>query len=228
MDEHLQPGRYVDSDHPAVIDFAEQTVTGLTTPKDQAVALYLAVRDDIRYDPYRLPTTHQGFSASATLQQGYGYCVPKAILLAASARAIGLPARIGFADVRNHLTSKRLRQSMGTDVFYWHGYTEIRLGGRWIKSTPAFNRRLCDIAGVEPLAWDGETDSLFQAHNPNGQQHMEYLNDRGNYDDLPLPAMLADLKTLYPNMPWQLDGDVPSITQSPQPVRDFEKEVETA
>ena len=52
-------------------------------------------------------------------------------VLAAAARVLGVPARLGFADVRNHLTSPRLREMMNTDVFAYHGYTELLIDGRW-------------------------------------------------------------------------------------------------
>ncbi len=48
------------------------------------------------------------------LEAGRAYCVPKAVLLAAVLlaavlRAAGVPARLGFADVRNHVQSDTLR-----------------------------------------------------------------------------------------------------------------------
>ncbi|MEE4381811.1 MAG: transglutaminase family protein, partial [Pseudomonadales bacterium] len=138
----LAAGRFVDSDHPAVIAFAEETVRGLADPREAAVALYYRVRDEFRYDPYGIDRSEAGFRASWVLAEGRGFCVPKATLLAAAARAVGIPARLGFADVRNHPTSAKLAETMGTDVFAWHGYTELAPEGRWVKATPAFNRSL--------------------------------------------------------------------------------------
>jgi transglutaminase-like putative cysteine protease len=87
------------------------------------VSLYYAVRDGFRYDPYRVDTSPQGMRASTVIACGYGWCVPKAALLAAASRAAGIPARLGYADVRNHLATERMRQAMQTDLFIWHGYT---------------------------------------------------------------------------------------------------------
>ena len=147
----LAPGRYVDSDHPAVISFARRVAGAATTPHDIALKLYYAVRDEFLYDPYHFDTSIDGLKASHVIAAGRGFCVPKAALLAAAARVLGVPSRLGFADVRNHLTSQRLYDMMGTDLFVFHGYTELWLDGQWIKATPAFNRSLCEKAGIRPL-----------------------------------------------------------------------------
>jgi hypothetical protein len=57
--------------------------------------------------------------------------VPKAAVLAAVARAAGIPARLGYADVRNHMSTERLRQTMKTDVFVWHGLRGSDGVGDW-------------------------------------------------------------------------------------------------
>ncbi|HNL51660.1 MAG TPA: transglutaminase family protein [Actinomycetota bacterium] len=199
----------VDSDHPAVIAFANQAQGG--DDREVAVALFYAVRDGVRYDPYRLDLTPEGMRASAVLEKGYGWCVTKATLLAAACRARGIPARLGFADVRNHLSTERMRQAMGTDVFIWHGYTEIHLGGRWVKATPAFNIELCDKFGLLPLEFDGREDSIYHPFDKAGHRHMEYIAERGTYDDVPLDQMIADFTALYAGWrdePGDFDADV--------------------
>ncbi len=194
---HLQPTPAIDADHPDVIAFAREHARG-NSPREQAISLYLAVRDGLRYDPYRIDLTLPGMRASTALAQGYGWCVPKATLLAALARAAGIPARLGFADVRNHLSTEKLRQSMKTDLFVWHGYTELWLDGAWRKATPAFNLSLCEKFGLLPLEFDGEHDSLYHPYDRAGQQHMEYVNQRGSFDDLPLAQIHADFARHYP------------------------------
>jgi transglutaminase-like putative cysteine protease len=139
----------------------------------------------------------EGLRASTTLARGRGWCVPKAVLLAATCRAVGIPARLGFADVRNHLSTERMRRNMGTDVFYWHGFTAIRLGGRWLKATPAFNVELCERFGLAPLEFDGTADSLFHAFTPDGTRHMEYLRYRDEYLDVPIDAIRATFAAEY-------------------------------
>jgi len=116
------------------------------------------VRDGLRYDPYRADLSAHGMKASTALTKGFGWCVPKAVVLAAVARAAGIQARLGFADVRNHLSTVRLRATMPTDVFAWHGCTELWPDGTWRKATPAFNIELCDKFGLLPLDFNGVDD----------------------------------------------------------------------
>lgn len=188
---------FLDFEHPAVQDFVARTAGDADDDLEITLRLYYAVRDQIRYDPYSVDTHPHSYRASATLTSGRGWCVPKAILLAACCRAKGIPARLGYADVKNHLTSKRLRESMKTDVFAWHGYTSIFLGGKWVKATPAFNIELCEKANIHPLEFNGREDSIYHEFDRAGQKHMEYLRYRGEFDDLPLARMLEDFKRLY-------------------------------
>jgi len=193
----LAPTALVDSDHPAVVAFADRYGRA-GDERGRAVALYYAVRDGFRYDPYRIDLSPAGMKASAVLATGYGWCVPKAALLAAACRAMAIPARVGFADVRNHLATERMRSFMQTDVFYWHGYAEILLEDRWVKATPAFNLELCERFGLVPLEFDGRTDSLYHPFDRQGHRHMEYVAQRGSFDDVPLERMVADFARLYP------------------------------
>ena len=163
------------------------------------MALYLAVRDGVRYDPYRIDLSEDGMRASTALRQGHGWCVPKAALLAAVCRAAGLHARLGYADVRNHMSTERLRQTMQTDVFIWHGYTDLWIDGQWVKATPAFNIELCDKFGLLPLDFDGHSDSIYHPYDRAGHRHMEYVHQRGTFDDMPLAQITADFRRVYAN-----------------------------
>lgn len=196
----LKSTYFLDHEHPAVRAFAERTVEGARGEREQAARLYLAVRDGIRYDPYTIQPDRSSFQASAVLAAGRGFCIPKAILLAAAARALGIPARLGFADVTNHLSTQRLLDLLGTNVFAFHGFTELHLEGRWLKATPAFNASLCEKFGVEPLAFDGTADAVLQPYNKDGSRFLEYLRDRGSYEDFPLEEMLRVFRELYPGM----------------------------
>ena len=209
--EALTPGRYIDADHPRIRAFAEGHGGDDPAPRACAVALYYAVRDSLRYDPSHIDMAPEGMRASAVLEAGRGFCVTKAVLYAAVLRAVGIGARIGFADVRNHMSSPRLRAAMGTDLFRYHGYTEVFLDGRWIKATPAFNRELCEKAGTLPLEFDGREDSVFHAFDASGNRHMEYVADHGWRWDLPYEEVMAAYRAAYPKMMGndaaQLDGD---------------------
>ncbi|WP_134675944.1 transglutaminase-like domain-containing protein [Ectopseudomonas khazarica] len=200
MQTYLRPGRFIDSDHPRVIEFAERYRGASREPRSQVVALYLAVRDEIRYNPYAFSLDAQTLKASHALLAGESYCVPKAILLAACARHCGIPARIGLADVRNHLSTPRLLELLRSEVFAMHGYTELYLDGRWVKATPAFNEALCRVFRVAPLAFDGTCDSVFHPYNEQGERYMEYLQDHGQFEDLPEQLFFGHLRHCYPHL----------------------------
>ena len=207
----LEPAEYVDSGAPNIVAFARKVCEGVADVITRAVRLYYAVRDGIVYTPYCDFKSPETFRASACLARGSGFCVAKAALLAAAARASGIPARVGFADVRNHLTTPRLRQLMGTDLFYYHGYTELYLDGKWVKATPAFDNRLCEKFGVRPLEFDGREDSLFHPYDVSGRRHMEYVRDRGAAADVPVADIIETFTRFYPQL--TAEAPTPSATQ---------------
>jgi len=189
----------IDHDSTIVQDFVAAHSRVGDSVEARVIALYYAVRDLIRYDPYTPSEEPADFAASQTLRRMRGWCVPKSILYAACCRALGVPARLGYADVRNHLSTENLRRLMGTDVFYWHGYTAVWLHGRWVKATPVFNIELCERFRIRPLEFDGHEDSIYHPFDLDGRRHMEYLQFRGEYADLPFAEMTQDFARLYPD-----------------------------
>ena len=188
---------FLDHDDPAVIEFARTTTSEQTDDIGRAVALFTAVRDGIRYDPHSLSSDPEDHRASAVLAGRQRWCVPKSVLLTSACRALGIPARLGFADVRNHLQTPALAERMGTDLFYWHGYSVLWLNGEWRKASPAFNTELCRRFGTEPLDFDGRSDALLHAHDGGGNRYMEYVSYRGIYNDLPLNEILSTFAEVY-------------------------------
>jgi transglutaminase-like putative cysteine protease len=213
MSEFLSPGRYVDSTHPAVVSFSKENTKG-ASERERAISLYYAVRDGVRYNPFLDFTKPAAFTASAVLGAGEGFCIGKAALLAAFSRAAGIPARVGFADVKNHLTSPRLAETMGSDLFVYHGYTEFLLDGKWVKATPAFNLELCRRFRVKPLDFDGVTDSIFHPFDQDERRHMEYLRDRGTYADVPVETIQQAFREAYPRF-YELGKDATKETFAP-------------
>ena len=193
----LTPSATIDSDHPAIRRFADETAGQAAAPQEITRRLYDAVRDGVRYDPYAIDLSVEGLRASATLAKGRGWCVPKAVLLAAVCRAVGIPARLGFADVRNHLSTARMRAQMQTDVFYWHGYTTLYLDGRWVKATPAFNIELCERFHLQPLEFNGKDDAIYHPFDLAGNRHMEYLDYRGEFRDVPIDQIRETFRQAY-------------------------------
>jgi transglutaminase-like putative cysteine protease len=197
---YTDPAEYIDSDHPAVQQFAEAAVRADASVREKASVLYKTVRDGIRYNPYVSMRVAETFRASSVLAAGQGYCVGKAALYAAVCRVHGIPARVGFADVKNHLTTDKLRASMGTDIFTWHGFTEVYVDGAWRKATPTFNDTLCAKVGVAPLDFDGHTDALLHPFDGAGRAYMQYVNDRGTYHDVPAKFLMREMARDYANM----------------------------
>jgi len=196
----LSPTRFIDSDSATVRALVERECSGASGEREMAARLFARIRDGVRYDPYSLPAGPGAYRASAVIEAGSGYCVQKAVALTAVARAAGIPSRLGFADVRNHLQSERLAEAMGTDLFVWHGYSTLHIGGRWVKASPAFNAELCARFGVPPLEFDGVNDALLHAFSGDGRRHMEYVCERGIYQDLPLESIIAGLAEAYPRL----------------------------
>jgi len=198
--EYLRPTWFIDSDHPAVSDFAETAVAAEATNRGKARALYYAVRDGIRYDTYRIELSPEAMRASAVLDRGVGFCIPKAVLLAAAARAQGIASRIGFADVKNHLPTERLLEAMEDDILVYHGYVDLFVDGAWVRASPAFNRSLCEHLNVDPLEFDGRHDALLQQFDRDGNEYLEYLRDRGQFADLPLEQIRAGIQKHHPTL----------------------------
>ena len=198
--QYLQSGEFVDSAAPIIRDYAREAVDGVKTDIDKATALYYRVRDDIGYTPYLDYGEPATYRASNALVRRQGFCISKAALLAACCRVAGIPSRLGFADVRNHLSTPRLRAMNGGDLFRWHAFSELHLAGRWVKATPAFNLQLCTRFRVKPLEFNGRDDSIFHAFDADQRQHMEYVNERGSFADVPFADIIATYRQHCPGL----------------------------
>ncbi|MFD3514431.1 transglutaminase family protein [Streptomyces sp. NPDC058657] len=192
---------FLDYEHESVQAFVDKALAGIDRdaagPAGLAVALYYAVRDRIHYEVYGADLSEQGLKASSVIAAGMGFCLHKSVLYAACCRAVGIPARLHYSDVRNHLASDRLRTYIGGDVFF-HGLATVYLDGRWIKVTPVFNKLLCRLYGMAPLEFDGRSDSLYHPFDAQGRQSMEFLTDHGDFDDVPYEFVMATMRRKHP------------------------------
>ena len=205
MDEYLKPTYYLDFQSAPIQDFVSEHLRGLSE-RDAAVKSYYFVRDAIGYNPYRVSVQKEHYRASYIIGKKQNYCIPKAVLFCALARAAGIPSRIGLADVINHLSSERFIEKLGSNVFAFHGFAEVYLDGRWLKATPTFDLKLCKKYGVAPLEFDGNSDAMFQSFDNNGNRFMEYVKDRGTHADLPYEEIMEGFRHFYPNF---LQGGIP-------------------
>lgn len=197
MDKYLQPTSFLDYDHPDVKAFVQKTIQGLSDPREKAVKLFYAVRNGIRYNPYHIDLSVRGLRASTTLQKGFSWCVGKATLLTAVFRATGIPAQLGFADVRNHQSPEHVKEVLRTNVYYWHGYSVVYLNGKWVKATPAFDLNICKRHNIIPVEFNGEEDAVFHYPDRLGRPHMEYLKSHGTFADLPLEQISETFRNEY-------------------------------
>jgi len=194
----LQPTYFLDADTDAVRDLAGTITADKISDVDKAVALFYWVRDEIRYDVYSLSEDPADYRASAVIEKRVGWCVPKAVLLVALARAAGVPSRLHFADIRNHQISEKLLEVMQTDLFFYHGFTELHLQGAWVKATPAFNAELCHKMAHKTVEFDGISHGMLPETTLNNEKHVEYVKDRGTVPDLPLEEIMGYFKKAYP------------------------------
>ena len=197
--EYLASTRFLDCESEPLQRFARETTAGEGSDLGRAVKLFYAVRDGWRYDPFGVRLTPEEYVASKVLAAGRGYCITKAILLAAAARAAGIPAAIGLSDVVNHLTTEKLRARMGGKTYFIdHAYAALRVEGQWVKAVPAFNIELCRRFGVRPTEFDGRSDALYQEYDAHDRRHMEYVKHHGMWSDFPYAKVDADFRAFYP------------------------------
>jgi transglutaminase-like putative cysteine protease len=198
MEKYLKPTAVIDCDNISIQEKAKDLTKGQENTIENAKSLFYFVRDEIRYNIYVPKSLAEHFQASNTLSQREGYCVQKAVLLVALARAAGIPAGLGFARIRNNLLPEKAVKWLGTNILPFHGYAELYLNGKWVKATPAFDLKMCERNRIIPVEFDGKNDAMFHSHNRDGKLHIEYLRDLGHYfDELPLDKLWDTLTQTF-------------------------------
>ena len=177
---------FIDCDAAPVKEKSGELTTRIEGAREKAIRIFCFVRDEITYNIYAPRQTDADFKASHVLARKEGYCVQKAVLLVALARAAAIPARLRFAEIRSHLTAPALVEKRGSNLFPYHGLTDLNINGRWVKATPTYDRGYCVKAGVAPIEFDGERDAMLPLHTLDGRLNAEYIRDRGFFDDLPI------------------------------------------
>lgn len=197
--EYLEPTPFLDCDEAGVREFSERVTRGETTTVGKAIKLFYAVRDGVRYDPFEINLEQGLYTASNVLKAKGAFCIPKAVLLTAGLRAVGIHAGIGLSDVENHLTTEKLKARMGgKTLFIHHGYAVMYLEDKWVKAAPAFNIELCQRFGVLPTDFDGRSNAIFQPYDAQNRRHMEYVRDHGVWSDFPFERVVGDFRAFYP------------------------------
>ncbi|HEX4705426.1 MAG TPA: transglutaminase-like domain-containing protein [Pseudonocardiaceae bacterium] len=202
-EELLRATEFLDHDNEIVRAFVRKALPdggARMTDVERACALYYAVRDGIHYEVYGADLSRAGLKASSTIERGMGFCVHKSIVYAAATRLVGVPSRIYYGDVRNHLASPRLEKLMGGKVFCFHSLTTVYLDGKWVRATPVFNKLLCQLYKIKPLDFDGRTDSMYHPYDEDGRRHMEFIRAHGDFDDVPYDLVVNGIRTAHPRL----------------------------
>jgi transglutaminase-like putative cysteine protease len=201
---YLDPTDTIDSKSEPIVRTAGQLTAGCSTDSEKAVKLFYFVRDSIPYNVYMISMFREDFVASTVLERGKGYCVQKAVLLAALGRAAGIPARLAFASIRNHRAPARFVEKLGTNVFPRHGYDQFLLDGRWVSAAATFDRILCEKNGLRTVEFDGVNDAMLPPVDALGNPHIEYVEKFGHEADLPLEWIVSETSRVWgeDKRPW--------------------------
>lgn len=200
MDNLTASTYFFDYESESIQDLIAEFKDDSLSNKEKAIGLYSKVRDGWRYNPYDISFKEEALKASNVIQKPHGHCIDKSIIYIAGLRALGIPAKLHLAKVKNHIAVERLTEKFGTNELTPHGMVSVFLNRKWVKATPAFNAELCERSGVEPLIFNGEEDSIFQEYNGEGEAFMEYLEDYGSFDDVPATFIHENMKANYPNI----------------------------
>ena len=198
--DYLTSTYFFDYESDEIQSLIAEFKTDLLSDKEKTKSLYLKVRDSWRYDPYNLSFSKENFKASKIALKPKGHCVEKSIILIACLRGLGIPARLHLGKVKNHIGVERLTEKFGTNELTPHGMVNVYLNNKWLKLSPAFNKSMCKMCNVSPLEFDGENSSFLQKFNTKGTLFMEYLDDYGYFEDVPLEFMISNAKEHYPHI----------------------------
>jgi transglutaminase-like putative cysteine protease len=204
MELYLRATPTIDADHGDIMEAARRLTAGCSNDQEKAVKLFYFVRDTIRYNIYMISVFIEDFRASRVLEWGKGYCVQKAVLLAALGRASGIPSRLMFAKIRNHQLPSHILQMIGTNLFPRHGYNQSFLEGRWVSAAATFDKELCERNGLPTVEFDGRTDAVLPEMNLRGEPYIEYVEKFTPRDDLPFEWIAQRLSTIVgpDKRPW--------------------------
>ncbi len=198
----LKPTFFMDYEHPLIQEKVRELTHGIPEKDDisKAVKLFYFVRDKIKYSVKNARESYnkENWKSSLTLKRGFGFCIPKSILLVSLARAVGIPSKLHYVDIVNHMTSERLKKDMGSNLFIFHGFVELYLNGKWVEANCAFDKELCMRKNFPWVDFNGIKDGLFASTNKDGKPFVEYIKDRGIYNDAPHQKIMQTWAKEYP------------------------------
>jgi transglutaminase-like putative cysteine protease len=180
----LEATDVIDRDHPVVRATAERVTAGATGA--EAVArLFAFVRDEIRYDMAPVIADRTDWTASATIERGYGFCQQKAVALAALVRAAGIPSGVGFENLLDHKIPPAYVEHIGSQVLPYHGFTLVRVDDEWQRVDATLDRALCERKNYRLVEYEPDGDCVLPATDRGGRPHFEHLDELVLAADLP-------------------------------------------
>lgn len=186
----LEPAEGIQCAHPEVLALARQVARGSHNDVEAAGRLFEYVRDTVRYSVQVPYAPMEQYLALNTLQRGWGYCVQKSAVLVALARALGIPARLGLADIENHILPPAMVHMLGSNIIYYHCFAEWWIGGQWLKATPSFDRQLCTERGWRLVEFVPGANLMLPETDLAGNPHVSYIRYHGWRQGVPLEEML--------------------------------------
>ena len=86
--EYLKASYYFDFNHERIQQLVSEFKSDTISKKEKAIAVYLKIRDEWKYDPYTISFSEEKYKASFIAQKSTGNCVDKSILVIACLRAL--------------------------------------------------------------------------------------------------------------------------------------------
>lgn len=187
----------IDSDHESVRHLADELTLGAAGDVDRVKALFEWVRDEIRYDMGPVLSERSDWTASSTIDRGYGFCQQKAVLLAAFLRAVGIPSGIGIEVLLDHKIPPHFAEYMGGQHIPLHGYTLAFVEGRWQRIDATLDSALCGRKGYRVVQYAPGSDRQLPTTDLDGKPHVEHLAVLGEWSDLPDEIVAQTLALPY-------------------------------
>jgi transglutaminase-like putative cysteine protease len=208
LELYLRATPTIDADHGNIVETATMVTDGCTSDQERAMKLFYFVRDSIAYNVYMISVFIEDFRASRILEWGKGYCVQKAVLLAALGRAAGIPSRLAFARIRNYRVPAHIMEMAGGNTFHRHGYNQFFLNGRWVSAAATFDQELCKRNGLPTVEFDGKHDAVLPQKDLKGEPYIDYLEKFAPTEDLPFEWIVKWISKIVgaDKRPW-LHGD---------------------
>lgn len=156
MREFLQPSRFIRSDDPSIAEKAHEIVREEKDPVQVARLINGWVHDYLK----KVPTPAVP-DAVAVLESRQGDCNEHAVLAAALARAVGLPARLTVGLVYTE------------DGFCYHAWVNYWAGNRWFTGDPLMN--LLPVGPTHISLVHGDVDKHMNVISYLGQLKLQVL-----------------------------------------------------